>query len=398
MGEWPTVTLGDVCSKPQYGAITASSEQPIGPLFVRQTDLVDGRIDWSSVPYCALDASAYSKYALDTDDLLVARLGSIGRSARVRDPRGAVYGGYLVRFRAHRERVLPAFLGYQLQSLRWWQYVNAVRSGAVQPTLNAKQMSAYSFPLPPLSEQRAIAEVLGALDDKIEANRRQVQCLLNLIGADWHLRFYESRDQWPELPIGEVCTVVGGSTPRTTVQEYWDGNIAWATPKDLSRLSSPPLFGTERRITELGLRQISSGLLSRGTVLLSSRAPIGYLAIAEHPIAVNQGVIALVPSERLPGLYLWQWLSHNLHEVMNRANGTTFLEVSKTNFRPIPIAVPPEKDLEGWVKIAEPMYRLIIAREIENKELVELRDTLLPKLLSGELRVRDAEPLVEEFV
>jgi len=291
-----------------------------------------------------------------------------------------------------------AWLYHRLRAPDYAWHVTSCTTGTTVRHLSLADIARFQFLLPPLSEQRAIAEVLGALDDKIEANQHQVQCLLNLIGADWHLRFYDSRDQWPQLPIGEVCTVVGGSTPRTTVQEYWDGNIAWATPKDLSRLSSPPLFDTERRITELGLRQISSGLLPRGTVLLSSRAPIGYLAIAELPVAVNQGVIALVPSERLPGLYLWQWLSHNLHEVMTRANGTTFLEVSKTNFRSMPIAVPPEKDLVGWVEIAEPMYRLIFAREIENKELVEVRDTLLPKLLSGELRVRDAEPLVEEVV
>jgi len=287
----------------------------------------------------------------------------------------------------------PRFLYYALLNDRL--LLRSLANGAAQQNLNVGIINTFPILAPPLSEQRAIAEVLGALDDKIEANRRQVQCLLNLIRADWHLRFCEGKDQWPELPIGEVCGVVGGSTPRTTVQEYWDGNIAWATPKDLSRLSSPPLLDTERRITELGLRQISSGLLPRGTVLLSSRAPIGYLAIAELPVAVNQGFIALVPSERLPGLYLWQWLANNLDEITTRANGTTFLEVSKANFRPMPVPIPPEEELAVWFKVAEPMYQLIVTKEVENGKLIEVRDTLLPKLLSGELRVRDAESLVE---
>ncbi len=147
MSEWPTVTLGEVCSKPQYGAIAAGSDQPLGPLLVRQTDLVAGRIDWSNVPYSDLGTSEYAKYALKTDDLLIARLGSVGRAARVRDPMGAVFAGYLVRFTAKHDLAFPAFLGYQLQSPDWREYVNAVRSGAVQPTLNATQMAAYSFSL-----------------------------------------------------------------------------------------------------------------------------------------------------------------------------------------------------------------------------------------------------------
>jgi len=391
MGEIDTVSLGDIAE------ITAGQSPP-GFTINRSGDGVpffQGAKDFGArYPQVRTYTTAPARLASPGDILLSVR-APIGRVNRCQAK--CAIGRGVSALRSRSEIALTDYLEYWLRAYepRWYQHESA---GSVFSNLSTTELLHLELPLPPLSEQRAIAEVLGALDDKIEANQRQVQCLLNLIGADWHLRFYESRDQWPQLPIGEVCTAVGGSTPRTTVQEYWDGNIAWATPKDLSRLSSPSLFDTERRITELGLRQISSGLLPRGTVLLSSRAPIGYLAIAELPVAVNQGVIALVPSERLPGLYLWQWLSHNLHEVMTRANGTTFLEVSKTNIRSMPIAVPPEKDLEGWVEIAEPMYRLLFAREIENKELVEVRDTLLPKLLSGELRVRDAEPLVEEVV
>ena len=396
MNNWPVVALGEVCSKPQYGAIAAGSDQPVGPRLVRQTDLVDGRIDWSKVPYCDLDASECPKYTLETDDLLVARLGSVGRAARVRDPMGAVYAGYLVRFRAKLDRALPAFLAYQLQSPDWWQYVNSVKSGAVQPTLNAKQMAAYSFPLPPLREQRAIAEVLGALDDKIEANRRTTSAILSLTAALWIEAFAEPSPDWPLETVEEIATVVGGSTPSTKVEEYWDGDIGWATPRDMSRLSLPVLLSTDRRITELGLGQISSGLLPVGTLLLSSRAPIGYLAIGELPVAINQGIIAVVPGGRLPVLYLWQWLLYNMDSVKERANGTTFLEISKSNFRSMLVALPPKLLVDGWMEFARALYGLLVSMERETQALIALRDTLLPKLMSGELRVRDAEHLVED--
>ena len=139
-------------------------------------------------------------------------------------------------------------------------------------------------------------------------------------------------------------------------------------------------------------------MLPVGTVLLSSRAPIGYLAITEVPLAVNQGFIALVAGGRVSNLYLWQWLRFHLDEVISRANGTTFLEVSKANFRPMPIEVPPEGLMRSWTASAATQYRLLVAKEQESVRLTQLRDTLLPKLLSGELRVRDAESLVEEAV
>jgi type I restriction enzyme S subunit len=199
-----------------------------------------------------------------------------------------------------------------------------------------------------------------------------------------------------DIPISQLAQVLGGSTPRTNEPEFWDGDIAWATPKDLSRLSSVPLVDTERRVTHRGLEQISSGLLPIGTVLLSSRAPIGYLAIAEIPVAVNQGFIALIPGQRVSSLFLWQWLAHHLDDVKARANGTTFLEVSKANFRPMPVALPSEDEMRHWSDGAEPMYRLIVSKEQETSVLTKLRDSLLPALLSGALRVNAAETIDEE--
>ncbi|MGH9130914.1 MAG: restriction endonuclease subunit S [Acidimicrobiales bacterium] len=270
-------------------------------------------------------------------------------------------------------------------------------TGSVFPNLSRDDIESLPIPWPGERVRGGIAEVLGALDDKIEANRRQIRLLDELIAATWLEAFVRSDARaWPKQEFGQVVKVLGGSTPSTKVGEYWDGNIAWATPKDLARGESPPLLRTRRQITSLGLSQISSGVLPCGTVLLSSRAPIGYLAIAEIPVAVNQGLIAIPPKGRLPGLYLWQWLLHHLDEVEARANGTTFLEISKANFRTLPVQVPPEGVTKEWLEVAEPSYRLLVSRECEIGQLVALRDALLPGLLSGQLRVRKAEGLVGE--
>jgi type I restriction enzyme S subunit len=190
---------------------------------------------------------------------------------------------------------------------------------------------------------------------------------------------------------------VGGTTPSTKESAYWDGGThAWATPKDLSGLSVPILLETERRITDVGLSQVGSGLLPKGTILLSSRAPIGYLAVAEIPVAINQGFIAMLPKMGTSNLFLLIWASIAHEEIVSRANGSTFLEISKANFRPIPVVTPSDDIMQEFDQLARPLYERIVECARESHTLAALRDTLLPKLISGELRVMFSSPLAQE--
>jgi type I restriction enzyme S subunit len=250
--------------------------------------------------------------------------------------------------------------------------------------------------LPPISQQRYIGQILAALDDKIALNRRMNQTLEELMRCKFAL-LMEARTTWPERPVGDVVGVRGGSTPSTKESSYWNGGTyAWATPRDLARLDVPALLSTERRITKEGLAQISSGLLPAGTVLLSSRAPIGYLAIAEMPVAVNQGFIALVCDGQLPNYYVWLWAAANLDAVKARANGTTFQEISKSNFRPMPIPVPPQEHIRRFVSDVKPLYHRIVANAKESLTLGGIRDILLPELMAGRLRINSADSAIEE--
>src|SRR5262249_53566070 len=149
-------------------------------------------------------------------------------------------------------------------------------------------------------------------------------------------------------------------------------------------LSDPVLLSTERRITNLGLQQISSGLLPTGTALMSSRAPIGYLAITEVPVAVNQGFIAMICDGRLPNHYVLHWARESMDVIVSRANGTTFLEISKFDFRTIDAVIPSPQVLKQFVDVLEPLHRQVVANLTEARPLAALRDTLLPKLISGE--------------
>jgi type I restriction enzyme S subunit len=190
---------------------------------------------------------------------------------------------------------------------------------------------------------------------------------------------------WTVSQIGLEVDVVGGSTPSTKEPSFWDGHIHWVTPKDLSALSNPILLDTERKITELGLAEIGSGLLPVGTVLMSSRAPIGYLAVSQIPVATNQGFISMKCTRQLSSWYVLHWAEHNMEAIKGRANGTTFLEVSKANFRTLPILVPDAGSLRAFETFAGGIYARVVANLEESRTLVALRDALLPRLLSGDL-------------
>jgi type I restriction enzyme, S subunit len=287
--------------------------------------------------------------------------------------------------------------------------------GTTHQTIYFPEVKAFHVKLPPLTEQRRITAVLGALDDKIELNRKMSQTLEEMAQAvfkSWFIDFdgvsesdmVESElglipEGWEVREIQSVAKIVGGSTPSTKIREYWDGGtIHWTTPKDLSSLSTPALLDTDRKITPAGLAKISSGLLPAGTLIMSSRAPVGYLAIAEVALAVNQGYIAMPPGGALSSLFLLYWAEANMHRIKARAGGTTFEEISKRNFRPIPLVVPGKEEAQRFDDTVGPLYQRVANNERESRTLADLRDTLLPKLICGDIRVPEAEDLVEAAV
>ena len=201
---------------------------------------------------------------------------------------------------------------------------------------------------------------------------------------------------WTVSTIGEEVEVAGGGTPDTKDPSFWNGSIHWATPKDMSPLKSPVLLGTARKITEDGLAKVSSGLLPKRTLLLSSRAPIGYLAITNIPVAVNQGFIAMKCRKRLSVIYTWLWTKMNLDIILGNANGSTFPEISKKNFRPLPIIVPSKPVRLSFDKQVKAFFECIVNNEQESFSVTTLCDTLLSKLLSGEFQLHDAEKQIED--
>jgi len=346
----------------------------------------------------------------------------------LRDVPLATFNGFTKRLRPKTDfEIVPEFVGYFFRSPQFRRDVTAMSSMSTRASLNNDMLSRLRVTLPDLVTQAAIGGTLKSLDDKIEQNQKTALALERLARAifrAWFVDFepvkakaagaaaFPSMPQqvfdalpirlvdsdlgpvpegWEVKSIGEVVTVKGGGTPSTKNPEYWDsGTHCWATPKDMSRLSHPVLLDTERRITDAGVESISSGVLPIGTVLMSSRAPVGYLAIAGVPTAINQGFIAMVCDGTLPPVYVFNWAFTSMDTIKAHASGTTFAEISKKTFRPLPIVEPTGDAIAAYQQVAEPLFELLTACVNENVRLAEMRDYLLPRLLSGSVRVEVA--------
>ena len=424
---------------------------PIGTPIITVEHLGENHILHDGVPCVSdVDRDRLSRYLLRTGDIVFSRVGSVDRRALVRSAEdGWLFSGRCLRVRPDPKKIDSGYLSYFFGLPEFKEYIRAIAVGATMPSLNTSLLSDVIIPHPQdIAEQRAIACILGALDDKIELNRRMNRTLEEMARAifkSWFVDFDPVRAKaavrrkhptwtdeqvsraacpnlkpeiaalfpdsfveselgeipkgWRVCPIGEVVQVLGGGTPSTKEPAYWEGGIhPFCTPKDMASLTDPVLLQTERHLTDEGLAKVSSGQPPVGTVLLSSRAPIGYLAVAETTVSVNQGIIAMVCDSELPNLYVLHWTKANMDRVLAKANGSTFMEISKRNFRPITAVVPPPHVLRCFMQVVDPKHQRVVSSLRQIQHLAALRDALLPKLISGELRVPDAERIAGRCV
>ena len=248
--------------------------------------------------------------------------------------------------------------------------------------------------LPDYETQVRVGKVLSAFDDKIELNAQINHNLEEQIRVLFEDFFINSQHcaNWKQGTIADLGNVVGGSTPSKAKPEYYTSNgIAWITPKDLSGNKSKFISKGESDITPAGLRNSSAVIMPRGTVLFSSRAPIGYIAIAKNEITTNQGFKSVVPHLHIGTAFVYCFLKHNLPKIESMASGSTFKEVSGSVMKAIPAVIPAKEALMNFSTITQPLFDQQELLESENQRLTRLRDALLPKLMSGEIDVSEVE-------
>lgn len=433
--DWPTVLLEDVCNDITVGHVGSmtSEYRESGIPFFRSKNIEPFGIDWNDLRYINSEFhEKLKKSRLTPGDVVIVRTGKPGAATIIPDLIEEANCSDLVIVRPGK-RINARYLVYYLNSTAR-HHIRAHLVGAVQQHFNIGSARKMELPLPPLSTQKSIAHILGTLDDKIELNRKMnhtLESMARAIFKSWFVDFDPVRakmdgrqpvgmdaetaklfpdsfedselglvpEGWEVRQVGDFVECVGGGTPSTKVSRYWEGGShCWATPRDFSKLESSFFLQSDRQITESGLAKISSGLLPENTLLMSSRAPVGYLAISCVPTAINQGFIAMKSNSLAEIHYLLNWCRENMSDIENRASGTTFQEISKKNFRPIPCIVPEARLLEKFSSVVGALYSKIINNLRQSDTLANIRDTLLPKLLSGEISVGEAEKEVEAAV
>ena len=361
-------------------------------------------------------ADSLRKSVAYPDDFIVTHRGTIGQVSLIRGTRFRRYvtSQSQLRFTVDGKSLDNEFLLSWFHTVRGQHELLRNSSQVGVPAIASPTSSIKDINLirPPLSEQKAIAAVLGSLDDKIELLREQnetLEALAQTLFRRWFIDFNfpdkngnpykdsggkmivselgEIPEEWKADKLNDYISISGGGTPSTKEPSYWDGEIAWSSPKDLSARPDAFLFQTNKTITTEGLGKISSGLNPVGSLLLSSRAPIGYIAFADTPVAVNQGYIVFAPEQYLSNQFMFLWLKKYMSVVTNAANGSTFLEISKKAFKEIETIIPCEGVLQGFQSLMMPQFEKLRSNLIQIRTLTQLRNTLLPKLMKGEIRV-----------
>jgi len=302
------------------------------------------------------------------------------------------------------------FAYYQLLTLD----INSLDSGSAIPSTSREDFYSLPIKLPSINEQHEIVNLLKSFDDKIEFNRQMnttLEQMAQAIFKHWFIDFefpdengkpYRSSGGemvdselgeipvgWEVKQIGNVCKIVGGGTPKTKEPSYWEeGDIFWATPTDMTSLKSPIIFDTSRKITNKGLENSSAKLLPINSILMTSRVTLGYFAINKVPICTNQGFISMIRYEDISKYYLLNAVRNKMGMIESLAGGSTYPEISKTVFKSIKIIVPLLRVMQKYETFCDFLYEKIYSNDLENINLSEFRDTLLPKLMSGKIRVK----------
>ncbi len=281
------------------------------------------------------------------------------------------------------------YLSYFLSTMN----LGRLSGQSAQPGLSVKTLGIQEIELPPLEYQNKVVALLNSLDEKIAINASINDNLEQQMEAYFLQLFIENADpKWKTGTISDLGSVVGGSTPSKAKPEYYtEDGIAWITPKDLSINKSKFISHGENDITELGLRNSSASIMPRGTVLFSSRAPIGYIAIAAGQVTTNQGFKSVVPNAEIGTPFIYYFLKYNLPVIEGMASGSTFKEVSGSTMKGVPATIPDFETLAIFNSFCAPLFEQQQVLEEENIKLAAIRDSLLPKLMSGEIDVSDIQ-------
>ncbi len=386
MKGWRDVTLSDISMAIDYGYTASSSNINIGPKFLRITDIARSNIiDWNSVPFCSISQEDNEKYKLYSGDIVIARTGaSTGATYTIKDtdPKELVFASYLIRYRINPEIADANLVGKFLRSKNWNEYVSGVVGGSAQPGANAKVLGAYSFLLPPLTEQRAIAAVLSSFDDKIDLLHRQnatLEAMAEALFRQWFV--VEAKEDWEEKSLSDIAVFLNG----LPCQKFRPQNLIERLPVlKIRELSNGILPDSEWATSTVPQEYI----VRFGDVIFSWSGSLMIKIWNGDNCVLNQHLFK-VKSNNYPKWFYYYWCKQHLNEFISisESKATTMGHIKRGDLDAAIVKVPSKNEMRTMSTIIEPYLNKFIQNKAQINALEKLRDTLLPKLMSGEVRV-----------
>ena len=403
--KWEKVKLGDIatCIQPgPFGSQLHNSDySKEGTPIIMPKDIVGGAIVHSGLLKVSEEhVKRLSRHQVYEGNLMVARKGDVRKCAYITaNENGWMTGSDCLKVVLDESKCYPKFIYYQLRSEHIGRWLEKVSIGATMPSLNTGLLSGIEMVLPPIEIQKQIAGILSVYDDLIKNNQKQIKLLEEVarrLYKEWFvdLRFpgHENTkivdgvpEGWSVYPFSSKVDIMSGGTPKTSIPDYYNGKIPFYTPKD----SDGAFFAykTQMNITEGGLKNCNSRLYPPKTVIITARGTVGKTTILAVPMAMNQSCYALKMKENDAPYYLFFALNNEIKALQTMANGGVFNTIIGKTFDSINIQIPKDPLIYGFEETVRPFMEQIKNKLQANSKLVEARDRLLPKLMSGEVKV-----------
>ena len=403
--KWEKVKLGDIatCIQPgPFGSQLHNSDySKEGTPIIMPKDIVGGAIVHSGLLKVSEEhVKRLSRHQVYEGNLMVARKGDVRKCAYITaNENGWMTGSDCLKVVLDESKCYPKFIYYQLRSEHIGRWLEKVSIGATMPSLNTGLLSGIEMVLPPIEIQKQIAGILSVYDDLIENNQKQIKLLeeaAQRLYKEWFvdLRFpgHENTksvdgvpEGWSIYPFSSKVDIMSGGTPKTSIPDYYNGTIPFYTPKDNDGAFFA--YKTQMNITEGGLKNCNSRLYPPKTVIITARGTVGKTTILAVPMAMNQSCYALKMKENDAPYYLFFALNNEIKALQTMANGGVFNTIIGKTFDSINVQIPKDPLIYGFEETVRPFMEQIKNKLQANSKLVEARDRLLPKLMSGEVKV-----------
>lgn len=391
MSEWKEYKLGDIAEITSSKRIFYSEYVENGVPFYRSKEIIDlfNRRDIQTELF--ITEKRFNEIEVKfgvpmEDDILLTSVGSLGVPYKVK-PKDKFYfkDGNLTWFRnLDKSKVIPDFLFTWISSNVGKQKLDEVSIGSTQAALTISGLKTIEILLPDIKTQKSIATILSSLDDKIDLLHRQnatLEKMAETLFRQWFVE--EAKEDWEEISLYDAIELVGGGTPKTTVNEYWDGNIKWLSGGDIAGNHKNFVVSSEKSITELGLKNSSAKLLPKFSTVISARGTVGKYCMLSEPMTFSQSNYGILPKFKNCFFFTYLLVAHSVDELQSAAYGSVFDTITTNTFKGLTITLPEEEYIIRFNESMEPYFSKILTNQTQIRTLSALRNTLLPKLMSG---------------